>query len=111
MSIKSPMKGFLFTLQDAQTSGNGEVLAIPSTYTNHKFTIKGSAGVSAGAVQPEAADENDYSGTWAQIGGGPVTVVASTELIVSYQGNLKFIRARISTAVVDGTVTVTYEGN
>ena len=113
MSVtKSAMKGVSVTLQDAgMATANGLVLAIPSSFRNHIFTIIGSAGVASDAIQCEDADSFDYSGTWAQIGGGPVTVVASTALIVTYIGLLKFIRARISTIVVGGSVTVKYEGS
>lgn len=107
---KSAMKGVKFSLQSAATTGNGTVAAIPPSFKQHKIYIKGSAGVSAGAVQIEAASVNDYSGTWGQIGGGPITVTADVENQIDFSGQYRFIRARISTTVVDGTVTVDYEG-
>lgn len=108
--ISAAMSGVAFTLQDAKTTGNGNVIVIPSSITKHRLTIKGSTGVSAGTIQPESANASDYSGTWSQIGGGPITVVDDTELEYNWEGNYSFIRSRISTDITDGTVTVTYTG-
>ena len=112
MSItKSATRGTSVILQDAETTGNGLVLAIPSSFKHHTLYIKGSAGVASGAVQPESADSKDYAGTWGQIGGGPITVVADTELAINFEGLYKFIRVGISTVVVGGTVSVSYIGS
>ena len=69
--------------------------------------------MTSGAVQIETANEYDYSGTWAPIGGGPITVVASTDLVANFVGVFNFIRARISTTIAGGatpSVTVQYTG-
>lgn len=108
---KSAMKGVPITLQDAATTGNGVVLALSSGIKNHTVTIKGSAGVGAGAIQLEAATANDYTGTWAAIGGGPISVGNDTEQQITFTGMYQFIRARISTTVTGGTVTVEYVGS
>lgn len=105
------MRGVLALLQSVATTGNGNVLGIPHSMKHHNVTIKGSAGVAAGAIQVEAADDPTYSGTWASIGGGPVTVVASSELQVTFEGTYQNIRARISTNVTGGTVTVSHVGS
>ena len=110
-NTKSAMRGVSVVLQNAATTGNGQVLAIPSSFKKHTLIIKGSAGVASGAVQPEGSDDALYSGTWAQIGGGPVTVVASTEIIINFEGVFNFIRCGISSNIVGGTVTVTYLGS
>src|SRR5215510_10883680 len=94
---KSAMRGNPVTLQDTATTGNGTVIAIPPSFKDHTNTIKGNGAVGAGAIQLEGADDPAYSGTWAPLGGGPVTVVAASELIFTLQGLFKFIRARIST--------------
>jgi len=107
------MRGVPVTLQSAATTGNGTVLAIPANFNNHKIIIKGATGVTSGAIQPETADAYDYAGTWAPIGGGPITVAAA-ELEYSWIGIMKFLRVRISTDVAGGagpSVTVTYVGN
>lgn len=104
------MSGIPVALQSAATTGNGIPVAIPPSFLHHTVTVKGSAGVDAGAIQIEASDDADYAGTWAPIGGGPVTVVASSEIQVTFEGLYQFIRARISTNVTGGTATVTYTG-
>lgn len=109
--IQSAMRGVPVTLQDAQTSGNGMVIAIPDSFKHHTITIKGSTGVSAGAVQPETANEYNYAGTWAPLGASPTTVVSNTESVVDFELVARFLRVRITTPVLDGTVTVVYEGS
>lgn len=109
--ISAPNRGELLVMQSALTTGTGTPIAIPDSYKNHKVIIKGSAGISAGAVQIETADAYDYAGTWAQVGGGPITAVASTELAIDFSGVYKFIRTRITTNIVGGTVTTSYVGS
>lgn len=111
MAIKNALHE---TLQDAATSGNGTAVR---TLTNgngpnreHSFYIIGSAGVASGAVQIETANDPTYAGTWAPLG-SPITVTASTVKIFQVTGALIAVRARISTAVTGGTVTVDYAGN
>jgi hypothetical protein len=110
------MSGVPFLLQDAQTTGNGNVLAIPPSFRNHTFIIKGNGAIGAGAIQLETADEPDYAGVWAAIpkpdgtASTPITVVSSADVIFTFFGVLNFVRARISTTVTTTTVTVTYRG-
>lgn len=108
---KSATRGTKVVLQDEVTDGDGLVLAIPDSFKHHTFYIVGSVGISAGAVQPESAFSNDYDGEWAQLGGGPLTVLNDETLIVNYVGVLAFIRCSVTTPIVDGTVTVSYEGS
>lgn len=107
---QSAMRGVSFVLQSAATTGNGIVLAIPTSLKNHQVIIQGSAGIASGAVQLESADDPAFAGTWAAIG-APVTAVASAELANNFVGRYSFLRARISTNIVGGTVTVTYIGS
>ena len=102
-------RGVLITVQNAATTGNGLALAIPSMIKKHTFYIEGSAGVTAGAVQVEASNDPDYTGTW-DAQGPPVLVTASTQDTVGCDGVSLALRARISTPIVGGTVTVTYFG-
>lgn len=111
MAQKSAMKGVPFTLQNAQTTGNGLVIAIPNSFRYHQIVIKGNGAVGAGAIQVECADDPAYAGTWAPLGGGPVTVVANAEVVVNLTGIISFLRARISTNITVGTVTVSYIGS
>lgn len=109
MPQASAMRGVPYQLQTAATSGNGLAVSVPTSFREHRITIKGGASVSAGAIQPEAADSPSYSGTWAPIG-SPVTVTANAELAVAFEGIYQNVRARISTPLVGGTVDVFYVG-
>lgn len=97
-------------LQSAATTGNGTAKQFKGQPRELKFYIIGSAGVSAGAVQIEEAHDADYTGTWAAIGAA-VTVTADTVKTVSVTGAFRAVRARISTNIVDGTVSVVMVGN
>jgi len=97
-------------LQNAATTGNGVVVDLKGEVRETTLYIIGSAGVGAGAIQLETADDVAYAGTWAAIG-SPVTVVASAQLIVQKTGCLRAVRARISTTVTGGTVTCKLYGN
>lgn len=110
MALAAAMRGVPYALQTAATTGNGNVVTPPVSFNNHIITIKGSAGIASGAVQIETADDPDYTGTWAQVSGGPITAVASAELVANFTGQFQFIRARISTTIGSGTVGVTYVG-
>lgn len=109
--VNAATRGVSVNLQTTATVGNGNAIAIPNSFTQHKVSIKGIGAVGAGAIQIESADTEDYSGTWSPVAGGPITVVASAELDVNFSGIYKFLRARISTTVTVGTVTVDYQGS
>jgi hypothetical protein len=106
----SATRGVPYNLQSAATTGNGKVIAIPNSFRKHKITITSSAGISAGAIQIETSDNPSFAGTWAPVGGGPIALVANSNQILDFEGIFPFIRARVSTNVVGGTVSVTYEG-
>lgn len=109
MPVKSASRGIAVAMQSGATTGNGTVIAVPSSFNQHSFYIKGIDIPSAGAVQLESADSSDYTGTWAPLAGGPVTV-PDGEVLVQLVGVLMFIRARISTDITSGTVNVNYVG-
>lgn len=77
----------------------------------HVFYAEWSTGVSAGVVEIEEAPYAEYSGTW--VGVATLTYSAGSPIIqVSHKsGCYMALRARISTAVAGGTVTVHYCGN
>lgn len=113
MSTVAAMSGVIVNLQDTATTGNGTVVACPLSFIHHNFIIKGASGVTAGAVQLETSNQDDYSGTWAPLTASPTTVVGGAEVLVEYEGRLRFVRARISTTISGGgapSVTVEYEG-
>jgi hypothetical protein len=111
---KSPMRGVPVVIIPAGSSATGQyqILAIPNSFSKHRFIVKTSAGVASGAVQPETSDDAAYAGTWAPIGGGPVTVpAASSDLAIEFEGVYNFLACRISTIIGGGTITVTYLGS
>jgi hypothetical protein len=103
------MSGVPYVLQSAATSGNGNIVATPPSFRNHTFNVKGSAGVASGAVTIEASNDPNDANTWGVVVPAQ-TVVASTNLLSEATGIFNFIRARISTTITGGTVTVEYEG-
>lgn len=64
------------------------------------------AGTSAGAVQLEEGPAIDFTGTWAVIGAPIAWAAANSTLVRRSTGVGLAARARISTAVVGGTVDV-----
>ena len=67
------------------------------------FYVVFGAGTSAGVITIEAAHSPTYSGTWASL--GTITWAAATRVhSLTVQGSHIALRARISTAVVGGTV-------
>lgn len=69
------------------------------------WSVVSSAGVSGGVVTIEWAHTSDYAGTWAQVG-TVTTSAASTQYGSAADVIAGFVRARISTAISGGTVTV-----
>jgi hypothetical protein len=92
-------------LQKAATSGNGEAVEVNGVRLVTAYII-GSAGVSAGAVQLEHAHSKDFTGTWAALGAATTVVANSVVAVSSAPTAIKAIRARISTPVTGGTVSV-----
>ena len=97
------------TLQNAQTTGDGVVQKIFGASRDSAFYIIWSPGVTAGGVQLETAQTKTYSGTWAPLGAENTFKTDATD-IIQLAGPFLFVRARISTDVVGGTVTVVIVG-
>ena len=108
------MSGVPYKLQDATTTGNGNIVAPPTSFRHHTLLVSVPAGVTAGAIQPETSNDDTDVGVWAPIGGGPVAVpAASSDLLIEFTGLYRFIRARITTTISGGatpSVTVQYTG-
>ena len=69
-----------------------------------------SPGVTAGVVEIEDAHVGTFSGTWSNM--ATVNWVAPDRVHrVNYTGVHMYVRARISTAIADGTVSVEFIGN
>lgn len=113
MAIYVPLRGIAVAIQNATTTGNGDVVTPPASYKNHTFTIFAAAGVNAGAIQIESADDPNFSGTWVAQG-STISVVASTEVGAVVSGVFSALRARISTTIAGGgspSCTVKYLGS
>ena len=107
---RSAKRGVQESLQSVATTGNGIALALPPSFRDHRVNIQGNGAVGAGAIQIETASVADYAGTWSPLG-SPITVPADSQVDVNFSGVFGAVRARISTTVTVGTVTVTYQGN
>ncbi len=110
-TIVAAMSGVPFKQQDAATSGNGTVLALPPSFRNHTWIIIGAGTVTTGAIQIETSNDPADAGVWAAIGSA-VTILSGIDLMVQATGIFNFVRARISTGVTGagGSVTVLYNG-
>ncbi len=112
------MSGVPVKQQDATTTGNGTVLALPPSFRNHTWIVTAASGVTSGAVTIETSNDPSDTGTWAVVPmansiANPLTVSAGADLLMEHTGLLNFVRARISTTIAGGgspSVTVTYEG-
>lgn len=112
-TIAAAMSGVPFTLLSAVTTGTSVALAIPPSFKHHSIEIAAASGVTAGAIQVETNNNPDDTGTWSQVGGGPITVVAATKVQYNFEGILNFIRARVTTTISGGagpSATVIYNG-
>lgn len=72
---------------------------------HYVFYVEWGAATSAGTVVIEEADNKEYAGTWKTVG-TCAWVAASQVDAVHLYGAYGALRARISVAVVGGTVTV-----
>lgn len=90
-------------MQNAQTTGNGDTVDAKCGYVNTTIYVSWNGATSAGAVVIETADSATPVG-WALL--ATVTYNDGKPSVVHFVGPLNFVRARISTTVVGGTVTV-----
>ena len=114
----APLKGVEILILDAQTVDETKSTVVcPSVgIKNHTFTLKSSASIT-GAVQLEGSNDPTYTGVWAPLGGGPIDVAdigpaAAGELQFAFS-NVTYtaLRARISTVIAGGNLSVSYLGN
>lgn len=87
----------------AVTTGTGNGVALPGGLLVREVTmvVRGSAGISAGAVQLEATIDGT---NWFAVGAA-VTAVASTNVGQTATVTARAVRTRVSTTVVGGTVS------
>lgn len=110
--VRSANRGVSFNLLTGESvdETTSPPLAIPNSFHQHKISITGSAGVSAGAITIESAPDPLYEGTWSPIT-SPIDVDDDTVTEYDFFGIYSAIRARISTTIADGTVNVDYIGS
>lgn len=96
------------TLQSAQSAvGAGTVMdLLDGDIDVVAVYVIWSAGVSAGVVTIEAAEASDYTGTWALDTLVSWTAASKVDIVKVAAKGVKFLRARISTTITGGTVTV-----
>ncbi len=68
--------------------------------------VKFGTGTTAGAVQLEGSGDRTFAGTWASIGAAVAWAAANTTKYVTAAEAHRYVRARISVAIVGGTVDV-----
>jgi hypothetical protein len=96
-------------VQDAQTTGDGTAIDRRGAPT-FTFFVEWSAGTSAGVITIEEAADATYTGTWSSLATVTWAVADSTEAVHLGPAPYGAIRARISTTVTGGTVTVRVRG-
>ena len=101
--------GYRQKLQNAATTGNGNALQTYGYTRENTFYITPTTGVSTGAIQIETADESSFTGAWAPL--GPEINLSTGSAIVQQTGAIRAVRARISSNVAGGTVTIMAVGN
>lgn len=95
------------TLQNAATTGNGTVVRLDApggVVMDFVIFVDWASGTTAGVITIEEAHDSGYSGTWSSL--TTATFLADATEGIHLTGVYRHLRARISTTVVDGTVTV-----
>lgn len=101
------------TLIDGETAANtaGYINPVSAAHsTEFGFYIEFDHTSAAGQVLIETADSDDYAGTWAILATVNWSAIDKCHY-VALTNAVRSIRARISTAVTSGTVTVKAVGN
>jgi hypothetical protein len=98
----------LFTSLSAVTTGTGTAVSCTNAI-QVGWSVIWSSGVTGGEVTIEAANSATYAGTWAVIDVQNFTAApaANSIMLGTYPGPFQFVRARVTSTVTDGTVTVT----
>ena len=109
LGMPSSAQPLFVTIQDAQTTGDGDAIDRRGD-TLFVFMVEWSASTSAGVITIEEASATDYAGTWSSIATVTWAVDDSTEAVHVGPIAGAALRARISTTVVGGTVTVKIRG-
>jgi hypothetical protein len=73
---------------------------------NLTFYVVGNGAVSAGAVTLEESHDVNFAGAWTPIGTAVTVIANGVAVPTRFAGTAKAVRARITTTVTGGTVTV-----
>lgn len=90
----------LFENKSAQ--GTTGVFDMWSYTTGSVYVVFGS-GVTGGTVVIETAHDRNYQGTWAQV--ASVAAESNKTVVVTLYGAYRAVRARIASAIQNGTVS------
>ena len=111
----------IITGQAATTSGNnalatdGNTTTTVTSYHSGSVQIVGTAGISAGAAAVEQSNDGnnwtllpvqEATATAQTLQTGPITIAASSARLFQFALNANFIRVRVSTAFVGGSIQV-----
>ena len=98
------------TMQVAQTTGNGTAILLSGQEGPFVIAVEWSVGTTAGVITIEEALTAAYAGTWSSIATASWATATTVEVVHLAVGQYAAVRARISTTVEDGTVTVSLVG-
>lgn len=96
-------------LQDAKSTGNGTPYQTNGRASRMVVYADWSSGGSGGVLSIEEAPRSDYAGTWAVIGTISQSGASSMDAY-HLDGAYGAIRARLTTDITSGTVTVSLLG-
>jgi hypothetical protein len=82
-------------LQDAATTGNGNVVNCRGRSGRYTLAIIGAGTITGGDVQWEEAHAEAYAGTWRPLA-APITPVSGVITVQEYEGPLNYVRCRVA---------------
>ena len=104
-TVKAPVESSLTAASTDETLGTALGVARCRELAAY---VDWNTGVTAGVVEIETADVQAYAGTWANLGTVTFSGTAPNQAIVQVTGIQQWVRARVSTAVANGTVDVPF---
>lgn len=102
MATVAAQSGVPVGLIVAATTGSGNIVAPPMSFTRHQILLAVPTGVTAGVVQVETAHDDTYAGTWAPVGTTTTVPAASSATALNFSGVYRFLRVRVTTAISGG---------
>ena len=97
-------------LQNAKTNtGNGTELQLDNCTNFLTIYVVWAASSAAGQVVIETAESTGYTGTWAPLATVNFSVASKAD-VVNIIAPMRFVRARIASAITSGSVTIKAQG-